>query len=258
MRALRSILTALRHPEKAAGGPGLARRLLLEPRIFDLVSWSMQVRNLRALARIRDTLPRDAFYAKVADYNAEVTEQKVITTTRRAEIYYRILSLPPRDQSEETLLIVGPRNVHELLIAWLYGYQWKNIHAIDLYSTHPKIRVMNMEAMTFPDGMFDAVVMSNTLAYAQDTFQCLSEVARVLKPSGRFVFGATYFPQSQDWPGNRVSGNDIRQMLKKLSLAVVFYTAFDKVNSLGGLQTAHIFGTQKNDPGQPGFDRIDW
>jgi SAM-dependent methyltransferase len=258
MRLLRSIVTALRHPAKTAIGPRLGRRLLLEPRIFDLVSCLLQLRDLRALARIRDTLPRDAFYAKVADYNAGVTERKLITTTRRAEIYFQILSLPPRDLSRETLLIVGPRNVHELLIAWLYGYRWKNIHAIDLYSTNPKIRVMNMEAMTFPDDRFDAVVMSNTLAYARDTFQCLSEVARVLKPAGRFVFGATYFPQGEDWPGNRVSGNDIRQMLRKLSLAIVFYSAFDKLNSLGGLQTAHIFGAQKSDPRSPGFDRIEW
>jgi SAM-dependent methyltransferase len=256
--ALRSLLTALRHPEKADSGPGLTRRLLLKPRVFDLVSCLIQLRDLRAVGRIRASLPREEFYAKVADYNAGVTERKGITTTRRAEIYYQILAVPPRDPSGERLLIVGPRNVHELLIAWLHGYRWKNIEAIDLYSTNPKIRVMNMEAMTFADDTFDAVVMANTLAYSQDTFRCLSEVARVLKPSGRFVFGATYFPESRDWPGNRVSGNDIRQMLKKLSLSVVFYTAFDKTNSLGGLQTAHVFGTQKIDPGNPGFDRIDW
>jgi SAM-dependent methyltransferase len=258
MTAWRSLLTALRHPATAAVVPRLGRRVLLEPGIFDLVSCFMQLRDGRAVAKIREDLPRDTFYAKVADYNAGVTERKVITTTRRAEIYYQTLALPPRDTSVETLLIVGPRNVHELLIAWLYGYRWKNIQAIDLYSTNPKIRVMNMEAMTFPDESFDAVVMSNTLAYAQDTFQCLSEVARVLKPGGRFVFGATYFPQSVDWPGNRVSGNDIRQMLRKLSLAIVFYSAFDKVNSLGGLQTAHIFSAQKLDPRSPGFDRVDW
>jgi SAM-dependent methyltransferase len=258
MRALRYLARALRHPEKPDGHLGLVRHLLLQPRIFDVVSCLAQLRDLRALARIRATAPSDPFYAKVADYNAGVTETKVVTTTRRAEIYYRVLALPPRDLSAETLLIVGPRNVHELLIAWLYGYRWKNIHAIDLYSTNPKIRVMNMEAMTFPDDAFDAVVMANTLAYARDTFRCLSEVARVLKPSGRFVFGATYFPEGRDWPGNLVSGHDVRQMLKKLSLAVVFYHALDKVNSLGGQQTAHIFGTQKSDPRSPGFDRIDW
>lgn len=258
MKTLRYLFRALHHPEKISSNVGLLRQLLLKPRVFDLISCLMQLRDVRALATIRDAKPTDPFYARVADYNAGVTERKMITTTRRAEICYQILSLPPRDLSGETLLIVGPRNVPELLLAWLYGYRWQNIHAIDLYSTNSKIQVMNMEAMTFPEDSFDAIVMSNTLAYAKDTFQSLSEVARVLKPAGRFVFGATYFPQSEEWPGNRVSGNEIRQMLRKLSLAVVFYHAFDKVNSLGGLQTAHVFAVQKSDPNNPGFDRIDW
>src|SRR5262249_40352896 len=151
MTAWRSLVTALRHPATASVVPRLGRRVLLEPRIFDVVSCFLQLRDARAAAKIREDRPRDAFYAKVIDYNAGVTERKVVTTTRRAEIYYQTLALPPRDTSAETLLIVGPRNVHELLIAWLYGYRWKNIQAIDLYSTDAKIRVMNMEAMTFQD-----------------------------------------------------------------------------------------------------------
>ena len=38
----------------------------------------------------------------------------------------------------------------------------------------------------------------------------------------------------------------------------MLYSAFDKVNSLGRLQTAHVFSTQKLDPRNPGFDRVDW
>jgi len=258
MRALRYLARAVRHPEPGGPGPGILRYLLSRPRIFDVVSCVMQLRDARALARIGDAPPGDSFHARVADYNAGVTLKKVITTTRRAEICYRVLGLPPRDLRRERLLIIGPRNVQELLIAWLQGYRWQHIEAIDLYSTNPKIRIMNMEAMTFPDESFDALVMSNTLAYARDTFQCLAETARVLKPSGRMVFGATYFPRSEDWPGNHVSGTEIRAMLRKLSLAVTFYQAFDKVNSLGGTQTAHLFGVQKTDPRNPGFDRIDW
>jgi SAM-dependent methyltransferase len=258
MTTLRYLLRAMRQPEKVASNVGLLRQVLLRPRIFDVVSFLVQFRDVRAVHRVRQTAPAGGFYARVANYNAGVTERKVITTTRRAELCYQILSLPPRDVSGESLLIIGPRNMQELLVAWLYGYRWRNIDAIDLYSTNPKIRVMNMEAMTFPDESFDAVVMSNTLAYARDTFLCLSEVARVLKPAGRFVFGATYFPQGQEWPGNRVAGNEIRQMLRKLSLTISFYHAFDKVNSLGGMQTAHILAVQKSDPRNPGFDRIDW
>jgi SAM-dependent methyltransferase len=159
---------------------------------------------------------------------------------------------------QEKLLIVGPRNVHELFIAWLYGYRWPNIYAIDLYSTHRKIAIMNMEATAFREGVFDSITMANTLAYAKDTFRCLTEMARILKPGGRLVFGATYFPAGGDWPGNLVSGGDIREMLKRLEFRLAAYQAFDKVNSLGGEQTAHIFMVQKADPRRPGFDRVNW
>ena len=70
MRALRALYVALRHPARAVGSPGLVRRLLLEPRIFDVVSCLLQLRDLRSLAKIRDSMPHDAFHAKVADYNA--------------------------------------------------------------------------------------------------------------------------------------------------------------------------------------------
>lgn len=258
MGILQYLVRALRHPEPPTPQVGVLRRILLMPRVFDVISCAMQFKDLRRLAAIREETSGDPFYARVHDYNAGVTERKVITTTRRAEVLFQILSLPPRDLSRETLLIVGPRNVHELLLAWLYGYRWSNLEAIDLYSTNARIRVMNMESMTYPSDAFDAVVMSNTLAYAKDTFRCLSEVARVLKPAGRFVFGATYFPGGTGWPGNLVTGNEIREMLRKLSLNLVFYYAFDKVNSLGGRQTAHVFSVQKSDPTNLGFNRVDW
>jgi SAM-dependent methyltransferase len=248
----------VRCPAKIGGSAGLLRTFLRKPRVFDLVSCILQLRDLKRLALIRDNSPADAFYEKVADYNAGVTQSKVVSTTRRAELLYQVLALPPRDLSTEKLLIVGPRNIQELFIAWLYGYKWENIQGIDLYSTNEKIIVMNMEDVSFPNDSYDAIVMSHTLAYAKDTFRCLSEVARVLKPSGRFVFGATYFPQSTQWPGNLVSGSEIRSMLKTLGLDLAYYQAIDRINSLGGAQTVHIFGVQKKDPRGDHFDRVDW
>lgn len=123
MTKLTYLLRALRHPEKTPSNVGLLRSLLLKRGLFDAVSCVMQLRDLRALGKLRKLAPEDPFYARVHDYNAGVTERKVITTTRRAEVLYQILSLPPRDLRRERLLIVGPRNVHELLLAWLYGYR---------------------------------------------------------------------------------------------------------------------------------------
>jgi SAM-dependent methyltransferase len=255
----RYLWNAVRHPAKRPTNHTFFRQLLLQPRVFDLVSCVLQLFQYRRLDQIKATYASpDAFLRKVQDYNAGVTVAKEITTGRRAEPLYHSLTLERRDVQQERLLIIGPRNVQELFIAWLYGYRWQHIDAIDLYSMHPKIRVMDMEHMTFADSSFDAVVMSNTLSYAKDTFRCLAEVCRVLKPSGRFAFEAVYSPQDTQWPGSLIPGNEIRQMLKRLGLGFRSYRSFDRVNALGELQTTHVFCVQKDDLRQPSLDRIEW
>jgi len=97
------------------------------------------------------------------------------------------------------------------------------------------------------------------LVIERDPITTAKQVARLdMLSGGRFVFGATYFPQSRDWPGNLLTGLDIREMLKRLGFRLTAYHAIDKVNSLGGQQTAHLFAVQKSDPAQPGFDRVNW
>lgn len=71
---------------------------------------------------------------------------------------------------------------------------------------------MNMEDMSFPADRLDAVAMSATLPYADDTRAALSEVARVLKPGGRFTFSTIYDPESPDWPGNRMHALTIKEI----------------------------------------------
>lgn len=260
------LIQLAKHLYRALGSPAgaphtisLLRDALLQPRVFDLLSLFMQARDGRRLVAIdKSHMSEDAYVRAVHDYNAGKTIQKLTTSTRRAELLYQVIVLPPRDLSAEQLLIIGPRNVHELLIAWLYGFQWKNIQGIDLYSTNPKIRVMNMESMAFPDASFDAAVMSNTLAYASDTFKCLAEIHRVLKPGGRLVFGATYDPGDQKWAGSVMSGERIVEMVRQLSMDLYYYHPTDKVNTLQRQQTSHLFGCQKRDPERPGFDRIRW
>lgn len=229
------------------------RALLRVPGAFDVLSWVMQTRDLRHLAHIRDAYlaAGDPHHQSVQDYNAGVTMKRLIQSTRQAEIYYELLTIPPRDVSNEELLIVGPRSVHELLIAWVHGFSWKNISGIDLYSTNPKIAPMNMEAMTFADESFDAVGMASTLAYAGDTFTALKEVARVLRPGGRFAFGATYDPGAADkWPESVRTGAEIHDMLRRLGFVVYFHNSVDKTNSLGRRQTTHHFACRKTDPAE--------
>ena len=139
MLKLNYLLRALLHPEGAPASATLFRQLLLKPRVFDFVSCLLQLKDLQRTFNIQEDFPQDEFHAKVKNYNASVLQRKLISRTRRAEMLYQILSLPPRNVFNEKLLIVGPRNVKELYIAWLYGFGWQNIQAIDLFSTNRKI-----------------------------------------------------------------------------------------------------------------------
>jgi SAM-dependent methyltransferase len=256
MSLIRAFARALLRPTRPLRPVRLWRVLGRLPGIFDVVSMALQLRDLRRVDQIAGEHAVDnEHHVVVQDYNASVTQKHAIHSTRRAEVYYQILDMPPRDLSGERLLIVGPRNILEFYIAWTYGFTWKLTTGIDLYSTNPKIVVMNMEAMTFPEGSFDAVAMSATLAYAQDIPQTLAEVWRVLSPGGRFSFGQTYTPDSKLWPGNDISGAQIKQMLDSIGFRTYYYEPVTKVNSLGHKQTSHNFGVIKPDPARPDFDR---
>ena len=255
---VKSIFRALILPPVAPGVPALLRRVCSGRRVLGLISTFLQLLDFKRQQKITSKFQSDdPYFQRVQSYNADVTLVKQITTTRRMEDFFRILALPGRDVSREKILHIGPRDIHEMLMAWAYGFTWKNIHGIDLYSTNPKIQVMNMEQMSFADGEFDAVVLAQTLAYAKDTEKCLAEVVRVLRPGGRAAFGATYTSNESEWAGNRVSGAKILDMLRRLPVEIYYYRPQDKINALGSPQTSHAFGIVKLDPSKVRHDRVD-
>ena len=225
------------------------RDILRWPVIFDLISLILQIRDTKRTSQIKDKYAvDDKHHRLVQDYNAKVTLTKKITRTRRAEKFYAVGTQPIRDLSNEKLLIVGPRNIHELFIAWIYGFSWGNIKAIDLYSTNPKIQIMNMEDLEFEDNSFDMVTMASTLSYAEDTERTIAEVARVLNKGGRFIFSAAYDPGSPDYPGDWICGAEIVKYLKAAGLKPYYHQSYDKVNAVGRPQTSHTFAAQKITP----------
>ena len=240
---LRVLAQSLRSPQPIPGDRGFLRTIVSRPIIFDLVSTVMQLRDLSRLKKI-EKKPEyvDRHYDHVHEYNAGVTTKKIVTRTRRAERLIPILGFPPRDLSQERILLIGPRNVHEILQAWLTGYRWKNIDAIDLYATTPKIQVMNMESMTFPDFTFDAIFASATLSYAKDVQQCVREYMRVLKIGGRAAFTHTHILVDTEFHGNAVTGEDVIAAIGQARGEIYYHNVIDKKSSLGDPARIHELG----------------
>jgi len=261
-QALRFLRKAIFAPEPARARSSLWRGLLRHPRLFEPVATLLQIRDfgrLRKLAERRRTaadLPDDDYYAGWLDYNLERTLSRTIATGRAAENLLPALVLPARDHQAEKLLVIGPRTVQELYLCWLYGFAWSNITAIDLYSTNPKIVVMNMESMTFDDGSFDSVLSSNTLTYAKDLGSCFREIARVLRPGGRLAFTHSFYPENTDLPTMRVSGQSMRRSLEAAGFCIQNAYSREFVNSQGGKQTAHHVVAQKLSGMPPAHDAL--
>jgi len=248
VQLIKLFLLSIKNPAKKRGGNRPLREFLKLPIIFDITSFFFQLKYLNRIKNLELVNEQSRYIKDVIKYNSSVTVGKLITRSRRAEFFYQIPSFIIKNLSNKRLLIIGPRNVQELYTAWLYGFKWRNINAIDLYSAHPKIDAMNMHELKFKDESFDCVVMANTLSYADDTEKVIKEVSRVLKPSGIFSFGSTFEPEDERWIGSSVNGEQMYKFLKDAGMRICFHYPEEKINALGHNQTTNNFNAQKIDP----------
>lgn len=194
------------------------RRLLLHHVIFHPISRYMQRQDKK---KFLQTLPAQSEYLRdVIEYNLSVGEHKY-TRTMRAVPLYRLADARPNDH----VLIIGPRDVHELLIAWCCGFTWTRIHGLDLYSRNPKIIVADAADTALLSDAFNVIISSASFSYFHDPDVVLDEMVRILAPGGRLIFNASHSPGSQ-WVGNGIS--DWRPLLEKRGLIVYHYDAYMK------------------------------
>lgn len=201
------------------------RRLLRSPLLFQAISTRLQKADKkRGISELWDNAtPHDM---KVHKYNRSVGEGK-ITRTRRAEPLYRLVQkrLPAAD-----VLIVGPRDRHELFLAWTYGAKWAKITGIDLASCNYKILARHMADTKFLSESYDVIVSSATISYLEDVVAGLREMYRILRPGGAFAFTHTYDPKGE-WPGNRVQPGQMEYWCKDLGFTVDSRSVTDQMSA---------------------------
>ena len=166
----------------------------MKPIIFDLYSIILQLFDLRSVYNLElDNKNNKSTNAIALRHNLIEIQDKVITTTRRVELAYQIATTPWKNNKDSKLLIIGCRNIVELKQATFFGFSWKNIDGLDLFSTNKKIIKSNMEDMdSIPDETYDYVTMVNTLAYSDKPRSVLKEIYRVLKPNGKLIFNFSF------------------------------------------------------------------
>ncbi len=251
-RWLSLLKSAMRSPVKSPSDGNALRHFLLKPRIFDVISillqWLDSRRLLAQSADLGDASPE----GRAITHNLIQTQYKLATTTRRAEPIYQIATIPFRNLAHERLLMVGCRNILELYQAWLHGFSWRNILAIDLFSTNPKIQIMNAEDMTFPAGSFDVVTIVNTLAYCPNPLKVLGNAAHVLRPGGRLVFNymftgdlECFSPYAKIEVASSTAGlpvQTVHRALQGFGMRLFHYEGFEKVDRANNRGISHTLG----------------
>jgi SAM-dependent methyltransferase len=89
------------------------------------------------------------------------------------------------DLQGKQVLCVGCRNRAEL--EYFQDNGVNDVVGIDLYSEDPRIHVMDMHQMMFPNNSFDVVYSAHSLEHAYDINQVVAEFVRVAKNGGLIV-----------------------------------------------------------------------
>jgi ubiquinone/menaquinone biosynthesis C-methylase UbiE len=78
---------------------------------------------------------------------------------------------------------------------------------------HVEVRVMDAQALEFPDDSFDAVILHLIVAVVPDPARALREVARVLRPGGRVAVFDKFAPEGRAPSLTRRAANLIANLL---------------------------------------------
>lgn len=116
-----------------------------------------------------------------------------VIKSQRGNILVRALAVIPRvrlNLPHSKVLLIGPRSEAELLGFLAFGFRWKNIRGLDLFSYSPKIDVGDMHDMPYEDNTFDIVTASRVLGYSEDQPKAAAEMIRVTKPGGVIAVNA--------------------------------------------------------------------
>lgn len=113
--------------------------------------------------------------------------------TGRTSLLIKPLSvIESLDKDTARVLVVGPRNEHDLLILAGNGFRFGNVSGLDLMSYSPRIDVGDMHAMEYADDAWDAIVCGWTLSYSRFPEKVAKELIRVTKSGGIIAIGVEY------------------------------------------------------------------
>ena len=124
-------------------------------------------------------------------------------------------------------LEIGPGNFPAIPIKNGYFLDVSQTAVTNLKKTGAKAFLGNVEKIDFPDDFFDSAVAIDVLEHVEDDQKAFSEIVRVLKPRGFFLFSV---PLGREKFGeiDRIAGHKRRYEIEEL-LGLIFQNGFQLV-----------------------------
>ena len=143
------------------------------------------------------------------------------------------------DKKNFKILSIGPRNEGELFLIRSFGYDWKNINAIDLHTYSKKINLGDMHEIKFDNNSFDLIISGWTLAYSTNKKKALDEIIRVSKKNAIISIGFTFVPEIETF---KMKNNDYKLFSTK---QLIEYYNIKKENILFNFDSYEINKNEK-------------
>jgi len=240
LRSIRQFVGTLRNPEFPPIQVAV-RSILLHPFLFNPMTLIFQaVTGRRADQTNRPEFLSNEFKTRMYEYNLEIFRRKVFIGNRRADRVYAIARILVPHVAKSSILILGPLTVNEILIAWLYGFSWKNIRAVDMICSHDKIEHGDIENLPVLD-KFDVICASAVLSCVENVEDVFLSISKNIRVGGIVVFQACFSPEEVEFPAERTSRGDFMKMFEKHSFEVLLFDE-DRVHMKPGLM---YFGAKK-------------
>ena len=136
------------------------------------------------------------------------------------------------------ILYIGARTEAELLAMSKFGFNVKNIKAIDLYSYSSMIEIGDMHSIPFESNSFDVVIMTHCIAYSEEPIKAFKEAVRVADNEAHVMFSVSTIQ------GDKSDQTNIPRTGAKNRLTFEEY--LNILNSLERVQEKTIFQDQSN------------
>lgn len=148
---------------------------------------------IRILGRLKTSMSKDAFEVTISH-----NKKGLYQCNDRVNLLVKPLTAIEKINKDSKILVIGPRNEHDLYLLNAQGIKFKNIIGLDLMTYSSRIKIGDMHNMDFPDNSFDAVVFGWTLGYSSNPQKAIDEVIRVCKDKGLVAVGQEYSAMSEE------------------------------------------------------------